>query len=289
MPDDRNTNQPSNQPADEKKTGVELDNMNAVDLAEALERLLDETPAEDIDPDVVAAYLDALDRKDPMPPMRLSAEESLSAAQKRLADLVGVTETRKPAPAKAPKGRRVWRTVATVAAAAALVFALLVGAQAAGVNVFGALAKWTNEVFHLGSGSEQRDDIYNSVKRALEEYDFPAGLAPTWYPSGATVAEPDIWQDGFNTWVKFDFVDTNSKSFYIQFVKYDDPTVVSSMVFEKDDDSLEVYTSGQKTFYILSNLDNISATWSDGQVLENIQGSISVEEVKKIIDSIGVR
>ena len=49
---------------------------------------------------------------------------------------------------------------------------------------------------------------------------------------------------------------------------------------------VEQYTSGTKTVYILSNNDTITTTWSDGLIFETICGNLTVEEFKKIIDSI---
>ena len=40
-----------------------------------------------------------------------------------------------------------------------------------------------------------------------------------------------------------------------------------------------------RLFYILSNVDTITATWSDGLIVEQITGNISDEYMKKIIDS----
>ena len=58
--------------------------------------------------------------------------------------------------------------------------------------------------------------------------------------------------------------------------------------FEKDAENVEQYSNNQQTFYILSNVDTITATWSDGLLVEQIAGNISDEDIKKIIDSIGV-
>ena len=46
--------------------------------------------------------------------------------------------------------RRVFRACITVAATVALLFTILVGAQASGIDVFGALARWTESTFSFG-------------------------------------------------------------------------------------------------------------------------------------------
>ena len=62
---------------------------------------------------------------------------------------------------------------------------------------------------------------------------------------------------------------------------------LSGTQFEKDTENIEQYSNDQQTFYILSNVDTITATWSDGLIVEQITGNISDEYMKKIIDSIG--
>ena len=42
-----------------------------------------------------------------------------------------------------------------------------------------------------------------------------------------------------------------------------------------------------QTFYILSNADTITATWSDGLLVEQFSGNISEDTIKNLIDSIG--
>ena len=61
---------------------------------------------------------------------------------------------------------------------------------------------------------------------------------------------------------------------------------MESFIFEKDKLPVEQYTSGGKTFYIFSNDDTITAVWADGLIHESIAGNLTVEEFKKIIDSI---
>ena len=50
---------------------------------------------------------------------------------------------------------------------------------------------------------------------------------------------------------------------------------------------MEQYVSGSRTFYIMSNLDAITAVWSDGLFVETISGNLQIDEVKAIVDSIG--
>ena len=69
--------------------------------------------------------------------------------------------------------------------------------------------------------------------------------------------------------------------------RYQIPEDLDYLTFEKDDSSIEQYMVGSQSFYILSNNNNITATWSNGLLVEQISGNLTVDEMKKIIDSIG--
>ena len=62
---------------------------------------------------------------------------------------------------------------------------------------------------------------------------------------------------------------------------------VESTIFEKDDSEVLTYESHGRTFYIFSNLDSMTSTWSDGRFNVTIAGQLEVKEIKKIIDSMG--
>ena len=79
----------------------------------------------------------------------------------------------------------------------------------------------------------------------------------------------------------------NGTTFSLDIIRYTSADYLSGTQFEKDTENIEQYSNDQQTFYILSNVDTITATWSDGLIVEQITGNISDEYMKKIIDSIG--
>ena len=56
---------------------------------------------------------------------------------------------------------------------------------------------------------------------------------------------------------------------------------------KKDETEVEIYEHDGKNFYIMSNLDSETATWSDGTFKIDIVGQLTADEIKQIIDSIG--
>lgn len=188
-----------------------------------------------------------------------------------------------------PKTRSIpWKFAGTVAASIALVFALMIGAQASGVDVFGALAQWTSETLHFGVRKTSiQSENYELFLEELGKQGIPEEYAPTWYPDGFTVSEPILGISDSSTLVQIDFTGLDEKAFSISIVRYNTTEILHNRTFEKDDPSAEEYTSHGKTFYIFSNTDSVSATWADGALSELIWGDLSVDEVKLIIDSIG--
>ncbi len=62
---------------------------------------------------------------------------------------------------------------------------------------------------------------------------------------------------------------------------------VPGKLFEKDASNVEAYQSAGRTFYLMENLPDSRAVYSDGQTIMLINGELSLEDLKKIIDSIG--
>lgn len=182
------------------------------------------------------------------------------------------------------------------------VFGLMVGAQAAGIDVFGAIGRWTDETFHFvvspapggaqngaGASSTQRDnDYFTLLQTALDDCGITEKLAPVKYPDGFEMSEPKASSTDLGDKIFCSFTGPEDSYFSIQIWRYKSQSDLISHTFEKDGAPVQEYTSGGKTFYIMSNLDTTTATWSDGNLLVlNITGNLSEDTIKIMIDSIG--
>lgn len=192
------------------------------------------------------------------------------------------------------------RAVGRVAVVAAVTFVLMittaVAAQAAGYDVFGALGRWTDETFHfelLGNTSEQPTPEQYASKNEFQEMLATIGvtqdLAPTWYPDGfeSLGVEKEEVEDEFDTvWCNY-YNKEKDIVFSACVTNYYNPALIETLTFEKDDVRLEKYEHDGKDFYIMTNLDTVTATWSNGKLVETISGQITWDELENIIDSIG--
>ena len=279
-------------PEGEELSTESLQAMAPAELADALERTLDAMTEEEYDPDLIDAYLDALEEKAPMP-QEPDSEKALREFQTRLRSISFPAGEDPAGKEKAGPARRRYpfkRAAVTVAATVALLFALMIGAQAAGMNVFGNLAQGTDELFFfLPSGKEAaRNAEYQAMFReALEEQGMPGDLAPAWYPKGFTAEKPEVWNDKIGKRVEFSFENEDGEIFIVGVSEYNETMDIAPALYEKDSSSVEIYTGNEKTFYMMSNLNTVTVTWSDGSLMETIRGELSADEVKKMIDSMG--
>lgn len=276
---------PQNRPDGGEISTESFASLSPEELASAMERMLDDMTEEDYDPELLNAYLDALDEKAPMPEVP-DAEASFARFRKKLLSIV--PEQQNTAPAHRVRGRSLRRVVVTVAATVALLFALMVGAQAAGLDVFGNLAKWTDDLFWFlpSPGQGETSEYYSLFQEALENQSLPKELAPTWYPEGFTAGEPEVWDDETGLAVQLAFNNAeDGRSFAISVDRLD--ISPSADFFEKDTSPVEIYTSLDKTFYIFSNVNATIAVWGNGDISFSIIGNLSVEEIKGIINSMG--
>ena len=185
---------------------------------------------------------------------------------------------------------RRWRRLAVLAAVLA---ALLLGgmaAQAAGVDLFGAFAMWTDETFHFvpanpnDASNAGTDPEPSTQQQSILQAAGLDGLFPTWCPEGFSPGAVKITElyDSISANMSYFGEDRN---YSVTIIQYMQPQT-SVGTFEKDDTPVEEYVHNGWTFYILSNLDTLTATAYDGTYMIMLSGALTREEIKAIIDSI---
>lgn len=179
--------------------------------------------------------------------------------------------------------RHVWHIAAAAVLAVVLTLGSMIGVQAAGLNVFGALAEWTEEFFHYVRPQSDSDVVRN----ALRTQDIPEELVPTHVSKRFEFRSVDSSATDEGNYVTVGYVDGDD-ALFIEISKYNDPIHLVGWDYQKDSDDAKPFISHGRKFYTLSNLDCTTATWSDGEsLIINIWGALSVEEMMDIISSIG--
>ena len=124
------------------------------------------------------------------------------------------SQTNQQSPEVPPKRvvpfRRVWRTALIAAVAVVCMLAAMVTAQAAGMDVFGAMARWTEDVFSfgqiapdgqvsddptqeiVGQGAEVSNAEFASLQEAFDAYGMTEVHEPAWLPEGYALDRVDV-------------------------------------------------------------------------------------------------
>ena len=185
------------------------------------------------------------------------------------------------------------RKLGIAAAVIAVFFATLIVVQAAGINVFGALAQWTDSVFRFGNGTstiinetESSNSELNALLQSLERMNIPTQLAPTRIPDGyAFVDIAENSNEKMHGIVSI-FMNSRQDCLTIEVSEYYDDVIAEDRFIEKDIGEMEQYISKDKTFYLVTNTGKWSAVWSDGRYYLFLGGFPTKEELCTVIDSI---
>lgn len=197
------------------------------------------------------------------------------------------SETKQPSSISSGAGSRSARRLRRLALLSAVLAALLLGgivAQAAGLNIFGAIVQWTDETFRfVSAGPQTGQERLNQQLSSLQPMGMDV-LFPTWHPDGFTpgdleVKELDNRVTAHVTYFGEDWT-------YSVVIDYFAQPQSNTGIYEKDDTPVEEYDHNGQVFYILSNVDTLTATTYDGTYMTMIAGMLTREEIKAIIDSI---
>jgi len=285
-----------------------LDSMSAVELADALEHTLENVTENTYDETLIGAYLDALDKKIPIPNMP-DVETAFADFQMRR-ERVAVIDTQQQAEQVVHKQpvrfRKAFRVGLVAALAAACILGTMAVAQAAGIDVFGAVARWTSEVFsfgQIGSGatdysidgddttieesmdatqnnSEIVSPVYASLQEALDANNVTEVHAPTWIPDGFTLGSITATHSH----------DPEQLDFYAEYLNGSDVLQISitnyfdvpTVQVEKTDTPVEKIELDGITLYQIQNINNNIVAWITEHFECYISGTLDLDTLAQI-------
>lgn len=273
-------------------------------LTDEYTALLQRAASGDIDLELTRAYLDAMDEKDPIP---FALEETATYerfAEKHAAMLeelnrpvqsmeLHTSEQQRPVE---KHSRGVLRRVVPVAAAAALMLGTMISAQAMGFDVFGKIARWTEETFHFSSVrqtsavitkyplAEGEQMTFETLEDAIDAFGITEPVVPKWIPERFSLAEVAALYNANGIEILATYVE-NGKSAKPFTVSYRALTQNMSIV-EKDGTAVELYTQSGFAHYLITDVSYEQAIWQNGELECFISGVVSRQEMREIIDSI---
>lgn len=289
---------PSNFPTDGDVFMQMLEAMTKEELTVGLREAMENMTEENYDSTLIDAYLAALDRKAPMPEAPDTNTSFTNFKNKLLqtfpAENASAVSTRR-------KVQSAWRVGLASALIAICLMGGMVAAQAAGVDVFGAAARWTDEVFSLGAiRSNGADDgtstpaladngvvnnnetTYASLQEALDDCGITEVREPTWIPDGYEFedVEVDSWPDDGSLIGLFAKYYDGANFLQIQIGYYNGN---ANMQVEKTDASVETFLVGDLTVYLLENVNSNSAAWATEHYECYISGAVEKHALKRMV------
>lgn len=288
MPSDRNTAYPF------------LEQMRTEELEALLQQEFTAADGGEPDVDYIMAIMEVMKQRDANPP---AAEVDVDAAWRDFKenyqgqasayetevlperDSSHLDQITSPSPKK--KSRRILR--AAVITAACIV--ILCGAASAfGFDILQAFADWTAETFgFVTPGQEEAEapqDPYLELRLAVaEETDLP--VVPNWAPDHLKlIGNVNIANRSNGTRIQATY-DINDARCTIRIQIYNTPPDIYTGVYQRDNSQyVEEYSVSDITHYLINDNGNVAATWVNDNIEGLIQGNISMDDLKKMLNSI---
>ena len=186
---------------------------------------------------------------------------------------------------------RWMKRVAVVAIIFVALTTAAVSAKAFAPDFWEKVAIWTREFFRFEDitdgteGQEPDKEVnveLNSLREAMDNHEMTADMAPKWLPEGYLCINVDTKETPKARRITAVY-EKDGEQLIIQIRQEfgSDP-----MQIEKNENLIEVYTVDGVDYYIFSNDKYMQTTWIVGEYECLIIGKLTMEEMKKIIDSI---
>ena len=274
--------QPSNDHTDkrgDRPSAGQLDSMSTAELLEGMEQALYSMTEETYDAELIDAYLEALERKSPMPE-HPTADESYERFRARVGELnAAVNPQSAPARRTRPGPRRALRTVLVAVITAACLLSCMVVAQAAGVDVFGSIARWTDNLFGFGDVEDMEATPVPTESTEIT-IEYIESLLPV-VPDGFVMGEPTVFRDDISGRIEY-WAYFSSGDKYINFNAFESPQGSTSL-YQKDNNDVTTLTLGETEFYIFTNNESSMAAWHIYSLECGIFTNLNIDELKQII------
>ncbi|MDE6259295.1 MAG: DUF4367 domain-containing protein [Oscillospiraceae bacterium] len=197
--------------------------------------------------------------------------------------------------------KQMRRTVLVAAAAVACMLAVMVTAQAAGVDVFGAMARWTEDVFSFGQivpdsqvsddpaqktagqETEAPDTEFASLQEALDAYGMTEVHEPGWLPEGYVLDRLDVLAMDDPFLRSFSVSYTDGKGIIsIGIMNYEGEPATQ---VQKVDGSVESMVKDGITFYLIQNTKDWTIAWCTDQYEYYVSSKVGKDILWQVVES----
>lgn len=244
----------------------------------------------------------ALDRKEPLDPL-YTAEESLKQFKEAyseelsslgirkteevmqeipVADSDAVCSGSKVKAVRPVRRRRLLRTAVVAAAVIMVLVAIAATASAMGYNLFGWVPKWNDDVMGFGEEGSETKELHDSsrIPAALKQLGIDEPLFPHRLPMNFRIetavieTDPVFLHEGYSDGEQY-------LSITIEPLES-----AQTYVYEKEDCTPLEYHSNDMTFFIIQDNGQYTAVWKTDHYSAYIMGTVPLDDMKWILDSI---
>lgn len=193
-------------------------------------------------------------------------------------------------PKRSAVATRWMKRVAVVAIVFVTLTTAAVSAKAFAPDFWEKVACWTREFFRFedvaGTHGQAPDKEVNvaldSLREAVDNHEMAADMVPAWIPEGYTCTNVDVKEAPKARRISAIY-EKDGEQLVIK-IRQDfgaDPVQI-----EKNEDLIEIYTADGVDYYIFSNDKYMQTAWVVGEYECIIIGNLTMEEIKRVIDSI---
>lgn len=188
---------------------------------------------------------------------------------------------------------RVYRIAAIAAVLLVFLLGTMITAQASGINVFGRLVEWTDEVLYFAVNKESVFRLKgtkfaeNELQESLYEMDMPMELGPTWLPDGYKLANIRKSISSDQQEITAEYSDGQSDILLKILIRRESNFSNGiATTAEYDDSYIESRTINGRTFLISSNKGLYFAYWLNNDYSIWIYNVQTQDDLYKILSSI---
>lgn len=249
---------------------------------------------EDTEADFALRVMEVISKREPHIPDGISAEKSWKHFRahylKNLKELGDAEPTPLTWADRRPGRRRAARRAAGIAAIFAGVIILgSAGAYAAGVDIFQAIANWTQDTFYFvgtdGTDIRIGSDVppqLRGLAAELKRYGVEERVIPGYLPEGYELEDENFYL--VNDYMVFRVrLNNGDKAIGLSYILYLAKTNLGDL--EKDMGTPEIIEKNGVKYYTFTNTEDSVLTWVNGKMECTITG-LPAEEMNKVIDSI---
>lgn len=257
-------------------------------LSELMEEAKKLSSISDCDIDLLRAYLDVLEEKDPVLPPDHDPAAQYEKFREDHAELFDVPEEMPERPAAPKRHFPRIRKVLTALAAAFCVVVMV--ADASGAGVIDRLIEWGAETFSLQPASgvmelETADENgFRSLREALEYYEVEDPAIPTWIPGRYSIDKVVLLKSNDSAIVSGKYA-AGDDALLIRV------TIGNNEVFTFEEDHTEkhtIYSNSQMNFIISAYFEKKRATWTVDNHVYSVSGFVTESELQRMLDSIQI-